>query len=443
MTHNLLIISDLHIGAPGLTDLDDEDAAWTDESLVSFLEDRQDTWVDGLPWRLVINGDMLEFLRAAPPTDRELPEDHSEDARLLDLLERMLESHGGFFTALARFVSRGHELVVVRGNHDPELFLPALSARFLDHLAALAAGDEERDSFLARVRMEPDAYYEEGRIHIEHGHLADHFTAWGTEAEARSSGAAMTLGARLIRDIGNWFQGVNMFRMEQWSGLKIVRWFFRVAPVRLILFFPILYVMVVGRLLRDWARQGPARPRAWAEPARPQLVHIAGIAQLDRLVVYCLALTVGLLFLDTLWLAALAAGTVIVLGELIASQAVVRYDIHAVARHLRTVAQRTARARKVPLVVFGHTHFPERIRFKGGTYVNGGNWLGDAQKDEDLHDVFNVFTFVTVLRNAPPADCKLQLWCGSHGAIDFADRHAHRASCLGPQPLPSATAVAA
>lgn len=111
---NIIIVSDLHIAAErerGLFQADSE--------LVEFLNWIRTTTQQSL---VLLNGDILDYLvvkeGVAPEMALDLP---SVQARTTDIIEH----HPEVFDALARLAcSPEHQLVIMGGNHDPELAFP-------------------------------------------------------------------------------------------------------------------------------------------------------------------------------------------------------------------------------------------------------------------------------------------------------------------------------
>lgn len=149
-------------------------------------------------WRYVIAGDFIDFIEVVVVPEKQGPLDlalsfdvtheenqfglGSEAERVLIKLEKTFEYHQAFFRRLARFVKEGGELVLLRGNHDVELYWGKVQRVFRRMLSNLAfAGQhldvddaiEQRNAFQARVSFVPWVYIEPGRIYIEHGHQYD------------------------------------------------------------------------------------------------------------------------------------------------------------------------------------------------------------------------------------------------------------------------------
>lgn len=112
-------------------------------------------------------------------------------------LDRIAEGHPIFFSALALFLDRGNSLVIMKGNHDVELFWPGVQERIreliLDAAADLRLSDppwptesitlvQELEQLIEHVQtrctFEPWIHFEPGVAYIEHGNqyeLADFF----------------------------------------------------------------------------------------------------------------------------------------------------------------------------------------------------------------------------------------------------------------------------
>ncbi|MBF0623143.1 MAG: metallophosphoesterase [Magnetococcales bacterium] len=131
MSTPVIILSDLHISpytlAPPFND-------WT--QLISLL---QKGWSDETA--LVLNGDCFDFL-AQPNRDRFL-----DLAGAADFVENELNKikqlpYGEqFFNALTQWIQSGKRIILIPGNHDPELFHPEVEERFRQFLELEGAGE--------------------------------------------------------------------------------------------------------------------------------------------------------------------------------------------------------------------------------------------------------------------------------------------------------------
>jgi UDP-2,3-diacylglucosamine pyrophosphatase LpxH len=99
------------------------------------------------PWKLFINGDILDFLQVTslPPDDHPLfakygieLTDNKRDYGLgtsepetVWKIKKIVDGHPVFFKALGWFLAHdGNELVLLKGNHDIEIFWPKVQAAF-------------------------------------------------------------------------------------------------------------------------------------------------------------------------------------------------------------------------------------------------------------------------------------------------------------------------
>jgi len=200
---NFVFLSDLHLSEGFLEDRrqyhENEDFFY-DDVFARFLEHLDDAKIrKGLkyPWRLVVNGDFVDFLQvttAPDPNNLEEVAAFRESVRVAaardyadtDLkvggkeyrlglsfdapksvwkLARVVEGHPVFFKALAVFLAKGNDVVVVKGNHDAEFTYPEVRdylRRIVDKYARPA--EASKNLFFARW-----FYHEKGLFYAEHG----------------------------------------------------------------------------------------------------------------------------------------------------------------------------------------------------------------------------------------------------------------------------------
>ena len=169
---DLIVVSDLHVSAGPLDDFDRE----IERHFVDFLGT---LGARPRPAELVINGDFLDFVQAPPSEGKEL-ESKAVDGTPLCFTEEqsarklaaILEEHGPLFDALSRLLRDGphNRLVILPGNHDPDLFWSAVQRTLVARLAGDSANAEERIFFhLDRAYRSP----EYPAVWIEHGHQFD------------------------------------------------------------------------------------------------------------------------------------------------------------------------------------------------------------------------------------------------------------------------------
>ena len=132
---NTLVISDLHLGedlAPSANEADTLHIDIVERQLISFLDHYARRREDGRAWRLVINGDMVDFLSVGMfPGSGEFLDYRGtvqeqefgmgrSPAVAVAKMRAVIKRHIGVFRALARFLARGNRVEITSGNHDTE-----------------------------------------------------------------------------------------------------------------------------------------------------------------------------------------------------------------------------------------------------------------------------------------------------------------------------------
>jgi len=182
-----LVVSDLH-----LADIEDYPDGWKRHKSSAWVyDDEFDEMVRAFEAEgeaddrltLILNGDIFDFdLVTAVPDPAPWPIGPIEDQYGLDAtapksawkLQRMLGDHPTFITTLARLCDAGHRVVLVLGNHDRELWFPAVQEVFFAAVKAAASGPVEA----SQLRVESWFYYVPGEIYVEHGHQYDYYSSF-------------------------------------------------------------------------------------------------------------------------------------------------------------------------------------------------------------------------------------------------------------------------
>jgi UDP-2,3-diacylglucosamine pyrophosphatase LpxH len=211
----IFVISDLHIaaGTDSLGVYSGLENFFADQAFDRFL-----TYSDASAASrqkkalLVINGDTFDFLRVTdiPSGEKEIAEWQQElqkltidkttaqlsscisarerkygletdDYKTIFKLMAIRKGHPLFFTGLARWISKGHRLLILKGNHDLEIVWPAvrnyirlLIGEAIDNPSGLY--DILRNIVLPRISFIDDAVLIDGTLYLEHGHRYDKFT---------------------------------------------------------------------------------------------------------------------------------------------------------------------------------------------------------------------------------------------------------------------------
>src|SRR5260221_2223822 len=274
--HNLLAISDLHLGRdlkPG-TALDRPLPA--DSALVSFLDWHAAHRSRGKPWRLILDGDIVDFV-AITLVPLEAPFSITAEERSLGLapsepksvwkLQRTAERHRAVIDAFSRFLEKGHSLHVIRGNHDAEWRWPAVQAEF----PRILVGRCCLTSAAARRRLERAVhvhdwfYLQPGFFYAEHGHAHDRYSV-GTHFFAGAGPKPceemrLSLSSKMLRYFVNRYsEQVELADdVDAWGVQQYLAWVLRAGnPLRIaadyfVMMFRVLYPI-------------PRRPLAVAHP---------------------------------------------------------------------------------------------------------------------------------------------------------------------------------
>jgi UDP-2,3-diacylglucosamine pyrophosphatase LpxH len=185
---DLVIISDLHLSEgrdPVTKKFNLNEDFFFDEEFgrfLIFLEDESKR--RGRKWRLIIAGDMLDFLQVTTvpkpeEVDFEISEREkkfglgTEEAKTVWKLKRVMDGHWRFFQSLANFLNKEHRVVIIPGNHDVEFVYEQVQTVFKSLLLTYLTEQPVAKNLGANVEFFPWFYYESGLVFVEHGHQYD------------------------------------------------------------------------------------------------------------------------------------------------------------------------------------------------------------------------------------------------------------------------------
>jgi len=163
----IFLISDLHLGGMQPPSNDPEDRGFRicthGAALAQFVSALADKTT---PVELIVNGDMVDFLAEEDDGGgwSAFTSDQQAAAKKLDAI---IDRERPLFEAFGKLLERGHRLVLLLGNHDIELTLPAVRKRLADRIGVRGNHDYE---FI----IDGEAYVV-GRTLIEHGNRYDPF----------------------------------------------------------------------------------------------------------------------------------------------------------------------------------------------------------------------------------------------------------------------------
>lgn len=409
--HNLLAISDLHLGCdlkPGLR-LDRPRPA--DASLVSFIDWHASHRTDRKPWRLVLNGDIVDFVAItrvpAGPALFEISDEEREfglaptEPKCVWKLRRTAERHPAVFDALARFVQKGNSLHIIRGNHDAEWKWPAVQAELRQILAERAGivSAAARRKFDRSIEFHEWFYLEQGRFYAEHGHAHDSYCVESNFFVDHGGQPKQELELSLSSKVLRYF--VNRYAeqvevaddVDTWGVKEYLDWVLKAGnPLRVAADYFVMVFRVVYPIFRQslrFSRLAGAPPRQHkmaeklisiaARPGDESLFDSMQLFYLDRmlLALLCLACAVSTWFHVQGFWARAGAGTLIgivfaALNALLAGKR--KTDAHPM---LQKAAHRIAAVFDVKFIVMGHSHRPvDEPAGNGARYFNLGSWTG-------------------------------------------------------------------
>jgi UDP-2,3-diacylglucosamine pyrophosphatase LpxH len=463
--HNLIILSDIHLGSDLVQHLRPGSptrgtaSERRDHDLAGLFDWYRAHRHDERPWRLVIAGDLVDFVgMSVSPGDRELRLSKEEAihglggsaAHTLAKLRYVAKHHDEVFRSLALFVAAGNSLVMVRGNHDVDFHWAPVQEEFIRILRTHAAIEPEQITFC------PWFYYEEGRIYIEHGHQYDPYCSYDSllnpVCPRDPQRSWRSLSDILLRFVVRPTQGLTEVGHETARLLDYLRFAMRLG-IRGMVGLGARFARAVAAATGTWwehssraaavikheherrlsdlaarSRMSLAKLRELAAlqapPITRNLAKLLSSVMVDRVVV-ALAIPLGALLAGALmrdWsekiLLAVALGAAVSLLGLLWYK--MRSAIDTTAE-LRASALRIAQVLPAAFVVMGHSHVPERVMSSGSTYVNLGAW---AEQDHD-----GVFaqgsppsrTHLVIHESEGMATAKLLVWNPDQGPCDYLE----------------------
>ena len=249
--HNLLVVSDFHLGEG----YDPETGRYCrledfffSSAFARFLRYheaiREEARLGGRAWRLVINGDLFDFmqivslpeegepLRAVKGVEAHRSLRRSEWRHGLGTsaaesewkLRRIARGHQRFFATLGWFVAQGNSLAIIKGNHDVDLHWPQVQARLVEEVGwAYERLRQERgegepawsDDLAARIQFFPWFYHEPGRVYVEHGGQYEALNAFADYMNPvlpnDPQRIELPLGSLMVRYLFNKIEDVHPF----------------------------------------------------------------------------------------------------------------------------------------------------------------------------------------------------------------------------------------
>ncbi|MEM6995491.1 MAG: metallophosphoesterase, partial [Myxococcota bacterium] len=410
--HDLLLISDLHLGSHLKPRMRGEFV-----HLASKIEDTFPRFIDHYlregRLQLIINGDFIDFWNVELPGQENLPPEALAVARL----HAVFDAHPQVEDALVRFLGQRGSIVFVTGNHDAELLYEGVREAIVERLeGALRPAGEDWDASITRtghvrldelpagrIRFIRWFLREQGGAWIEHGHTFDPSCATPARmSPTRGDHLVQTVAEVATRNFSNWMPEIDYDAPDKFSGMDYARWALA-RGWRFVLRVMLLYLRTAGRILALWAG-GRADKKGKAEHDE-RLARVAANAGLQMSTLAALQAMApppsatkmsGLLSLTAIdfllsltlppLLGVLLAGWVgaprtlgLMVGAAVAALLVWRLrrgrKRRDVAGDMLEVAAGVGEVTGVPLVLMGHSHHGELRRLGDVVYANSGSWL--------------------------------------------------------------------
>lgn len=466
-THNLLIVSDLHLGEdikPASKHGYLRHIVLLERELEKFLQHYSKVRLDGRPWRLVVNGDMVDFLAVClipregsydAETTAELePEDQvyglgTRPRAAVAKMRSVLERHPGVFRCLAQFIGAGNEVSIVIGNHDVEFHWPVVQETFKKGVSGLWAegrgaakqGALTPGQIEAAITFHPWFFFQENVVWIEHGHQYDDYSSFDymlNPVSPDKDEVILNIGAAGARYLSNHIEGLDPHQQEDWNGLGYLRWSFA-QGVRGLARIARSYLAFSVKMFSTWRiitkrpeavearrRTHRERLRELALKAklseetllavddlrrRPALMNFYKLMlalMLDRVLIGGItALLVAVFIFALPWFWALVAVAGSIIGATVASNLISRSREEVdPSKKMRAVTQRIRRLVHTPFVVFGHTHYPQAVELEdGGWYFNTGTWVATEKPG-----ILKSFTHVLIRHDKTGPKAQLRQW---------------------------------
>jgi UDP-2,3-diacylglucosamine pyrophosphatase LpxH len=413
---NILVVSDLHFGEqllPGASSERRRAVELGEQAFRDFLRYHAVRRLDGRPWRLVIAGDLFDFMSVVLRATREMPARTADERRNglsrgvrtgVVRMARLCEAHHALLGELVRFVRAGHSIDIIVGNHDIELLAPEVVAELERHLREAGADDRTAP----RIRVVPWFVYVPGVTWIEHGHVYDEGCSFEfnlAPTDPKDGRLVFNADYAAVRYLGAAVPDLDPHGIEEWGFWGYLRYAadqgIRSFGRLFVAYTRFIWAMLAVRTMHQSYKRRDARRRVHrerlAQVAREGGLTIEAASAIDRLARTPLTVSwrrlCRLLVLDR-W--GLLAGTFLaivgllvfaplawaIVGIVVAIATAVGIQRWLGKHHvtsqlpMRAVPQRLRRYVEAPVIVFGHTHDPRWQPLRsGGVYVNSGTWL--------------------------------------------------------------------
>lgn len=459
-THNLLVLSDVHLGSELVFHVRPDAPRRTgsserrDRDLIALLDWYRTNPVGQRPWRLLIGGDFIDFtgMSVSPRASEIVTELTAEELahglggaadHAIAKLRMVLAHHAEVAHALAKFVAAGNQLVIVPGNHDADWHWDELQSEFRARLREFA------DVGADRVHFAPWFYYEEGLIYLEHGHQYDPYCSHDHVLYPVSprdpKRTTLSLSDVLVRYVVRPTRGMTEGGHDKMSALDYLRFALSLG-VSGTLALAHRFSRANRALFELW-REHVSEAAEWAQRAHERkmralseatkisferLLELAGLQRppltrslsaiasgmmLDQV---AMALSSSISFALVFawlgdWVLALASSSLVFVLLLLARRAWFTRQTVEPSAELRERSAHVSHLFPAAFIVMGHTHLPEvEAAGPGSTYVNLGAWAEEEPSEGAVPALPATRTHFVLIHAEHGASAELLTW--DHGA---------------------------
>jgi UDP-2,3-diacylglucosamine pyrophosphatase LpxH len=445
--YDYILLSDVHLGSDLVTHVRPWAAtSWLtreaeiDDKLVSMLAYHR-TRRRERPLCVVMAGDFLDLVGVSLPpeqTMRTAPTSEEREHGLGSAPDHVVHKvwaiarrHPRVFKALMELVADGHQLVLVRGNHDIELYWYAAQHAFVEAVIAHAPAERHRE-LAARIAVHPWFFVVPGLLYVEHGHQFDAMCSYGDPLSSTCPRDSRRIRqvpfSVMLRNVARPTHGLSTAAYEHASFGAYLGLLMRLG-LRGSMRIAMRFARATSRLVGTWVshvrgencRRRHAKSIRKARFAGQQGLKQSQLAALESLYVrpasHSLAFVLRSLYLDRVAALACALGFV-VLGAVLAryesglegvicalpAALFAAYAVFGIerdifpARRMQQGAARIAELFETRFVVMGHTHQPvERALGEASDaprYVNVGHWGEDDLPEERSAHATNSCTYL-------------------------------------------------
>ncbi len=331
-------------------------------------------------------------------------------------LEKIFAGHVQFFAALGSFISAGHPISILPGNHDAALVLTDIQGRLLELVGQYSPSQNPADL----IHFYPWFYYLPGVLYAEHGQQYHDINAFTTMLKPYSpwtpTEIELTLGGCLDESLIELVFQVSPQPEIRGSVLgTLLRTYFN-QPRSLFASRRILWHFISTTLRILATRSSPAtrsRRRTYWKETLPVFAEQTGFSSntletLDRL-----SQVSNWNLFQRILKTTTSRG----------SHSPKEHYLFLAAQRIYTHLQ--VESKNVPFYVFGHSHQHRRIRLfdqpdTGGEFLNTGSWAAPPFISPEAARERRSFPFVQI---SQPVDgrkpqAKLLTWDATQGTVE-------------------------